>query len=99
MVRQCRGMARRTRNVAACERGLVALKNSGRLEEIDAPMVALVRTLAALLDDPEEPLVQTAWAYKSAWRDLRGVAAVGDDDELGQLLAALRTPVGDAPES
>jgi len=43
--------------------------------------------------------VQTAWAYKSAWRDLRGVAAVGDDDELGQLLAALRTPVGDAPES
>ena len=85
--------------MTACERGLAALKQTGRLEAVDAPMVALVRTLAALLDDPEEPVVQTAWASKSAWRDLRGVAAVGDDDELGQLLAALRTPVGDAPES
>jgi hypothetical protein len=92
-------MARRTRNVAAFERTLAALKSTGRLEEVDAALVGLGRTLAALLDDPDEPVVQTAWAYKSVVRELRGAPTVGDEDELGQLIAALRTPVGDAPES
>jgi hypothetical protein len=92
-------MARRRRNVAACERSLAALKSTGRLEEVDAAMVGLVRHLAEILDGGEDPVVQVGWLYKSAWRDLRGAAAIGDEDELGQLIATLRTPVGDAPES
>ena len=78
---------------------MAALKSTGRLEGVDAALVALGRTLAEIIDAAEEPVVQTAWAYKSVVRELRGVAAVGDDDELGQLIAALRTPLGDAPES
>jgi hypothetical protein len=91
-------MAGRSRNVAAFERTLAALRTGGRVEPVDAATIALGRTLAALMDDSDEPVVPVAWAYLKVLRELRGAAA-DDGDDWGQLLAALSAPLGDAPES
>ena len=93
-----RGMPRRTRNVAAFERTVRALKAGGKLEAVDAALVAGGRTLAALLDDATEPVVPVMWAYLNVLRDLRGVVG-GDNDDFGALVTALSASVGDAPES
>jgi hypothetical protein len=84
--------------VAAFERTVRALKAGGKLEAVDAALVAGGRTLAALLDDHDEPVVPVMWAYLKVLRELRGVVD-GNDDDLGQLIAALQSPLGDAPES
>ena len=89
---------RRSRNVAAFERTVRALKAGGQLEPVDAALVATGRTLAALLDDHDEPVVPVTWAYLNVLRDLRGVSG-GDNDDFGALVAALSASVGDAPES
>jgi hypothetical protein len=86
------------RNQAAFERTVRALRATGRLEDVDAALVAAGRTLAALMDDRDEPTVQCAYAYLSVLRQLRG-GTVGSDDAIGDLLASMRTPLGDAPES
>lgn len=90
--------ARKTRNRAAFERTVRALKAGGRLEDVDAALVATGRTLAALLDDHDEPVVPVTWAYLNVLRDLRGVVG-GDNDDFGALVAELSGTVGDrAPE-
>jgi hypothetical protein len=89
---------RRTRNAAAFERTVAALRSGGRLEPVDAALVAAGRNLAALLDDHDEPVVPVTWAYLNVLRELRGVVGASSDDDLGQLIAALSAPLGDAPE-
>jgi hypothetical protein len=93
-------MARRTRNVAAYERTLAALRAGGRLEAVDAATVAVGRTMAELMDAAGEPVVQTAWVYLAVIKQLRGevTPATGDDD-LAAFLAVLQSQVGDAPQS
>jgi hypothetical protein len=94
------GMVRRSRNVAAYERTVGALRKLGRLEPVDAAVVAMGRTLAELMDAAEEPTTQTAWAYLAVLKQLRGeVALATSDDDLAALLAVLSAQVGDAPES
>jgi hypothetical protein len=93
-------MARRGRNHAAFERTLAALRTGGRLEPIDAALVAVGRTLATELDDPDSVSSQTAWAYLAVLKTLRGSADDTDDTVgLADLVAALSAPLGDAPES
>jgi len=46
-------MSGRGRNAAAFERTVAALRNVGRIEPADAALVAVGRTLAAKLDNPE----------------------------------------------
>jgi hypothetical protein len=92
-------MARRSRNAAAFERTVTALRNGGRLEAVDAALVAAGRTMAQIMDAAEEPVVPVTWAYLSILRELRGVVTPDADEGLGQLIAALSAPMGDAPES
>lgn len=90
-------MAGRGRNRAAFEHTVTALRAAGRLEAIDAALVAVGRTLAAELDDLDGSS-QTAWAYLAVIKQLRG-AADDTDAGLADLVAALSAPLGDAPES
>jgi hypothetical protein len=77
---------------------VAALRAGGRLEPVDAALLAVGRTLAADMDDPDGTTTQTAWAYLAVLKTLRG-AAVDADDGLAELVAALSGPMGDAPES
>jgi hypothetical protein len=93
-------MARRSRNVAAYERTVSALRKVGRIEAVDAAIVAMGRTLAELMDAAEEPTTQTAWAYLAVIKQLRGeVTPATSDDDLAAFLAILSAQVGDAKES
>ena len=93
------------RNQAAIERTLKSLGAVGRLEPVDAATVALTRTLAEALDrvDPETYPAQMATLARvqlAALRMLRG--KVEDDDDgaaLSDFIAAMSSPMGDAPES
>ena len=85
------------RNVAAFERTVRALKQGGKVEAVDAALIATGRTLARLLDDHDEPVVPVTWAYLNVLRDLRGTMSTGGGD-LDALIAALSAPLGDAPE-
>jgi hypothetical protein len=87
----------RGRNGAAFEHTLTALRAGGRLEAVDAALVAVGRSLAAEMDDPDANSSQTAWAYLAVIKSLRGV---GDDTAAGlaDLVAALQGPMGDAEE-
>jgi hypothetical protein len=81
---------------------VVALRQTGRLESVDAATVALARTLAAALDmvDPVEYPAQAASLARvqlSTLKSLRG-APVDADDGLTDLVAALQAPMGDAEE-
>ncbi|HEY2300289.1 MAG TPA: hypothetical protein VGH66_00270 [Acidimicrobiales bacterium] len=91
-------MARRGRNAAAFEHSLTALRVGGRIEAVDAALIAVGRTLAGDLDDPDLTTSQTAWAYLAVLKTLRG-AAVNADDGLAELVAAMQGSMGDAPES
>lgn len=87
-------MADRT-NAAELERTLAALELAGRLEEIDAAAVQMLRSLAAAIDaNPEK-----AALYREYREALGEVRAAGDDsdDSLTQALAAIRgaAPMGD----
>jgi hypothetical protein len=103
VVWQAGRVARQGRNAAGVERTLAALRAGGRLEEVDAGMVALARHLADSLDvvDPAEHPAQAASLARvqlSTLRALRG-APVDDDDGIADLVAALSAPMGDAAES
>jgi hypothetical protein len=87
----------RTRNIRAFEHTLAALRTGGRLEAVDTALVAVGRTLAALMDDADEPVVSTAWAYLAVLKQLRGVS-VDADDGLAELISGMRASMGDAPE-
>jgi hypothetical protein len=94
---------RRGRNRAAVERTVTALRAGGRLETVDAATIALARHLAAALDtvDPAENPAQVASlarVHLSTVKLLRG-AAVDDDDGFAEVVAAMSTKMGDAPES
>jgi hypothetical protein len=90
-------MVARRRNVTAFERTLAALRAGGRLEEVDAALVAAGRTLAALMDDPHEPTTQASWAYLAVLRELKGSPATDGDNALTEIIAALAAGPGDAP--
>jgi hypothetical protein len=92
-------MTARRRNRTAFERTIAALRNVGRIEEPDAALVALGRTLAEIIDAAEEPITQTAYAYNQVLRQLRGeVSRAGDDGDLAAWLAVLSSKMGDASE-
>lgn len=92
--------ARKWSSAAGLERTLKALRP--RLTPEDDALVAMARGLAAAVD--AEP------ANAALWRELRAVVlALGErgadkdvDDDTGQFLLAIRTPmrppVGDAPQ-
>ena len=95
---------RRSRNAAAVERTVAALRSGGRLEAADDATVALARTLAAALDlvDPVDgpaQMASLARAHLAALKLLRGVTDTDADDGLADLVAAMHGPMGDAPES
>jgi hypothetical protein len=93
-------MSGRGRNAAAFERTVAALRNVGRIEPADAALVAVGRTLAAKLDNPDETVTQIAYGYLSVLRQLRPeVVTETRDDDLSAFLAVLSTQMGDATES
>jgi uncharacterized protein (UPF0276 family) len=72
----------------------------GRIEPADAAMVAMARTLAAIIDAHDEPVTQVAYAYLSCLRQLRPeVVTETRDDDLAAFLTVLQAEVGDAKES
>jgi hypothetical protein len=91
----------RSRNRAAVERTLTALRSGGRLKEVDSAVTALGRHLADALDDldPVEFPHQTAAlarVHLAAVQILRGRDEVPDrDSDIGDLLAALSAPPSD----
>jgi hypothetical protein len=93
-------MTGRGRNSAALERTLAALRNVGRIEPADAAVVAMARTLAAIIDAHDEPVTQVAYAYLSVLRQLRPeVVTETRDDDLAAFLTVLQAQMGDAKES
>jgi hypothetical protein len=90
-----------TRNAAAVERSIAALRLAGRLEAIDAALVAAARTTARALDHAPNPYVAATVArvHLEALRLLAGRPAP-DNDEIDEFLRSLRSPapLRDAPQ-
>jgi hypothetical protein len=89
------------RNRRATERTISALRQGGRLEDVDAAAVALARHLAAVLDEVDGARLpaQTASVARvqlAALRTLRGVDDDSDRDaDAADLLAMLSAPLPD----
>jgi hypothetical protein len=91
-------MAGRRRNRAGFEQTVKTLRLVGRIEPQDAALVALGRTLAEIIDLSDEPVTQSAYAYRLVVRDLLGaVNPATDDGDLAAILAVLSAQMGDAP--
>lgn len=75
---------------------LSALAGAGRLEQVDEALVGLCRGLAATID--VTPGVASLWKeYREALMLLRSAGDDRDTDAFGELLAELRSSVGDTP--
>ena len=86
-----------TRNSAALERTIRALREADRLEAIDAALIAAARSTARALDHAPSPYVAATVArvHLEAIRLLAGRPAP-ESDELDAFLASLRSsPVRD----
>lgn len=80
-------------NAAALATTLQQLRNLGRLEEIDAARVQMLRTMASALD--EEPTRAALWKeYRAALKEL-----MADDSSstVDDALAGLFADVGNPP--
>jgi hypothetical protein len=93
----------RKRNQDAIERTIAALRKLGRIEEVDAGAIGLARHLARSLDEVDVtkyPLAVASLArvQLAALASLRGVEERTPADGIDDLLAALRTPVGNPPQ-
>lgn len=80
-------------NAAALEKTLAQLRDLGRLEQIDAARVAMIRSMASALD--EEPFRASLWKeYRAALREL-----MADDSSstVDDALAGLFADVGNPP--
>src|SRR5580765_2683038 len=82
-----------------------ALRQTGRLEAVDAGLVAMVRTAADAIDDEVAKVERSTFTIATSLRtlhalygDLRALAGVEHDD-LDDLLAALSPTTGDAAPS
>jgi hypothetical protein len=81
------------RNRTAAETTIRALEELGRIEEIDAARVSLVRTLADAVDT--DPTNASLWReYRAAEQALREQHDT-TGDEFAQLLAELSAEMGD----
>ena len=80
-----------TRNAAAVERTIRALREADRLEAIDAAILATARTTARALDHAPNPYVAgtVARVHLEAIRLLAGRPAP-ESDELDEFLRSLR---------
>jgi hypothetical protein len=92
------------RNRRATERTVEGLRKGGRLELADEASIALARTMAEALDtvDAEQypaQLASLARVHLSTLRLLRGKPDNDDDAGVADWLAALSSPMGDAPEA
>jgi phage terminase small subunit len=92
----------RYRNQSATERTIAALRQTGKIEPVDEATLALVRTVAAALDqldvaEAPAPMASLARVQLSALKLLRGQP--DDTDTLATLLTGLSAEMGDAPES
>ena len=78
------------RNRAAVERTIAQLRQAGRLDGVDAALVAVCRSLAAAVDDAPTPYVAATVArvQLEALRLLTGKPAA-QTDELDAFLASL----------
>jgi hypothetical protein len=91
-----------TRNAAAVERTIRALRDLDRLEAIDAALLAAARTTARALDHAPTPYVAgtVARVHLEAIRLLAGRPAPESDELDAFLLSLRRSPtVRDAAES
>lgn len=85
------------RNRTAIDEVIETLRQLGRLERIDAALVAAAQTLADAVDSA--PDNASLWReYRAAEQELRGVGGEVDD-EFTKTLAALRATVGDEKDS
>lgn len=82
----------------AVEVALGAMEDLGRLEQVDAGLVASVRVLASVLD--HDAGNAPVWAqFRGVLADLRGLNVADDDPELERLAAEMRAAVGDSADS
>jgi hypothetical protein len=88
-------MAGRTNNHGQLERTLRELRRLGRVEEIDAAAVQMVRTMSAALD--ADPFNAALWRqYREALREL---TADESGDAVGDALESLFAEVRDEAEA
>jgi hypothetical protein len=81
---------------------IAALRRTGRIEDVDAAAVALLRHTARALDEVDPVLwpaqvASLARVHLATLRDLRGTR--DDDTSITALLAALSAPVGDPADT
>lgn len=82
------------RNRTAVEATIVALTELGRVEPVDAAVVAAARALADAVD--AAPDHASLWLqYQRALETLRSLGATETDNSFDRLLEQLRAPVGD----
>jgi hypothetical protein len=79
-------------NATALNRTLAQLQEMGRLEEIDAARVQMLRTMAATLD--EEPARAALWKeYRAALKELMADDSSSTvDDAIAGLFSDVRNP-------
>lgn len=83
---------------AAFEQTLAALVELGQVAQVDEALVGLCRGLAAAVD--AQPATAALWKeYREALTALRQAGESRDTDAFGELLAELRSSVGDASPS
>lgn len=84
-------------NRTAVDGTLHALRESGRLSDEHAALVALAQSLADAVD--EAPGNASLWReYRGAVADLSRLAAAGESDALKDLVDRVRAPMGDAKD-
>jgi len=82
------------RNASAIERTIAALRGDGRLADVDAASLAIVRTTAAALDAATGAydIAVIARVHITALAGLLAGHVTPPDDELDRFLASLRSP-------
>jgi hypothetical protein len=103
-------VTRPSRNRAAVEATVAALRTAGRVERVDAATLALARSTAGALDDVVARAVagegaatfgevaSVARVHLAALARLTGTGEVAPDG-LDALLASLSGPLGDTPHA
>jgi len=91
-------MTRRRTCRSAVDATIKAMRDAGRLEEVDQAQVTTAQALADAVD--AAPGVASLWReFQSALVALRHIGEGAPDDSLASLLDKLRAPVHDGTET
>jgi hypothetical protein len=96
------GLVARARR--STDQAVTALRKLGRVEPVDVGQVALLRTLADLMDAEMRSPERSAWTmarlaaeWRATWGELTGRTASGFDDAIAAFFAGGEDPTAAGP--